>query len=140
SIARALQFAAPVAIAAVAFIYLQQTLFGDPTKTGYGSMDSLFGLGNVWRNLQRYPRWTIFVQSGLIVSSFAAPFALHAGWIVPEIDRTRAVRVAWSALVLFAALQGLYLLYLVFNDWVYFRFLLPALPLVLVLQAAVFVS
>lgn len=140
SIARALQFAAPVAIAAIAFIYLQQTLFGDPTKTGYGSMDSLFGLENVWLNLQRYPKWTIFVQSGLIVSSVAAPFALHAGWILPEIDRTRAVRVAWSALVLFAALQGLYLLYLVFNDWVYFRFLLPALPLVLVLQAAVLVS
>jgi hypothetical protein len=40
-------------------------------------------------------------------------------------------------LLLYAALQVTYLLYLVFDSWLYFRFLLPALALVLVLESAI---
>ena len=48
--------------------------------------------------------------------------------------------MAWSGLVFFAALQVFYLLYLVFDDWVSFRFLLPALPWALALQACAFAA
>jgi hypothetical protein len=137
SIARSVLLMIPVGVAAGGFVYLQQTLFGGATRTGYGPVETLFALDNVWRNLARYPRWAIFVQSILIVISVAAPFVLRTAALTPAIDRARAVRVAWSGLILFAAVQGLYLLYLVFDDWVYFRFLLPALPLVLVLEAVV---
>jgi hypothetical protein len=136
SIARVVLVAAPIGIAAAGFVWLQQALFGGATTTGYGPVETLFSVDHVWRNLARYPRWAIHVQSALIVIGLAAPFLIARGWLSPSMEVTRAVRLAWSGWLLYAALQVLYLLYLVFDDWVYFRFLLPALPLVLVLQAA----
>jgi len=133
-------FFAPVAITAAGFVYLQQTLFGAATRTGYGPVESLFAVDNVWRNLARYPRWAMFVQSALLLLALAGPLLLHRGVVSGRIDRSRATRMACSALVIFAVLQVQYLLYLVFDDWVYFRFLLPALPFVLVLQAVSLVA
>lgn len=132
-----LMFVTPPAIAAAAFVYMQQAMFGSATQTGYGPFESLFSIGNVWANAERYPRWTLFAQSTLIVLAIAGPFAIQRRWVDPEMDSVRAARVAWSGLLLYAALQATYLLYLVFDDWLYFRFLLPALPLVLVLQSSV---
>lgn len=63
-------------------------------------------------------RWRVFVQSALIAVSIAAPFVIRRRWVDPEIDAGAAARVAWSGLVLYAALQTTYLLYLVFEDWV----------------------
>lgn len=136
SLARTILLALPIGTAAAVFVYLQQTLYGGATTTGYGPVDSLFSLSHVAPNAGRYAQWAIHVQSGLLVIGLIAPLLIRRGRLTPSIDRQRAVRVAWSAWVLFAALQVFYLLYLVFDDWVYFRFLLPALPLVLVLQAA----
>ena len=134
---RAIVFVVPPAIAAAAFVYLQQVMFGGATRTGYGPVETLFSIDHVRANLVRYSRWTVFVQSALIAVSIAAPFVIRRRWVDSEMDAGAAARVAWSGLVLYAALQTTYLLYLVFEDWVYFRFLLPALPLVLVLESAV---
>jgi hypothetical protein len=137
---RALLFLAPVGLAAVVFAYVQQSLYGSASTTGYGEVSSLFSIDHVWPNLSRYPRWAIFTQSGLIVLAVAAPIAIRRGWVMPAIDRVIAERVAWSGLVFFGCLQAFYLLYIAFDDWVYFRFLLPALPWILVLQAAAIAS
>ena len=134
---RALVFATPPVIAAAAFVYLQQVMFGGATQTGYGPFESLFSITHVRANVERYSEWTLFAQSALIVLAIAGPFAIWRRWVEPEIERVAAARVAWSGLLLYAALQVTYLLYLVFDGWLYFRFLLPALPLVLVLQSAV---
>jgi hypothetical protein len=134
---RALIFVTPAALAAAAFVFLQQMLFGDATETGYGPFESLFSIAHVSANVERYSRWTLFAQSTLILLSIAGPFAIRRRWVDPEMELVSAARVAWSGLVLYAALQATYLLYLVFDDWMYFRFLLPALPLMLVLQSAV---
>ena len=128
-------FAVPVAIAAVGLALLQTSFYGSASTTGYGSVDSLFSLQYVLPNLVRYPRWAIFTQSALLIAAAAAPIAIRRGWIAPAIDCTVAERAAWSGLLFFAALQAFYLLYISFDDWVYFRFLLPALPWVLVLQS-----
>ena len=134
---RALAFVTLPAIAAVAFVYLQQVMFGGATQTGYGPFENLFAMAHVWPNAERYSRWTVFAQTALILLSIAAPFAIWRRWVEPEMETVAAARVAWSGLLLYAALQVTYLLYLVFDSWLYFRFLLPALPLVLVLQSAV---
>jgi hypothetical protein len=128
-------FAAPLAIAAAAFVFLQQDLYGQASNTGYGEVSSLFSLDHVWPNLARYPRWAVFTQSALIVTALAAPLAIRRGWVSPAIDRQLAERHAWSGLLFFVGLQVFYLLYIAFDDWVYFRFLLPALPWILALQA-----
>jgi 4-amino-4-deoxy-L-arabinose transferase-like glycosyltransferase len=134
---RAFAFVVTPAIAAAAFVYLQQVMFGGATRTGYGPVETLFSIEHVGANIGRYSRWTVFVQSALIAVSIAGPLAIRRRWVESEMDAGAAARVAWSGLVLYAALQTTYLLYLVFDDWVYFRFLLPALPLVLILESAV---
>jgi len=134
---RALVFVAPPAIAAAAFAYLQHVMFGGATQTGYGPFESLFSIAHVWANVERYSRWTLFAQSALVVLSIAAPFAIWRRWVEPEMGTLSSARVAWSGLLLYAALQVTYLLYLVFDDWLFFRFLLPALPVVLVLESVV---
>lgn len=128
-------FAAPLAIAAAAFVFLQQDLYGHASKTGYGEVSSLFAIEHVWPNLVRYPRWALFTQSALLLTAVAAPLAIRRGWVAPAIERQLAEKIAWSGLLFFVGLQGFYLLYIAFDDWVYFRFLLPALPWVLTLQA-----
>ena len=130
-------FTAPVAAAAVGFALLQTYLYGSASTTGYGAVDSLFSVAHVLPNLSRYPRWAIFTQSAILFAAVIAPIAIRRGWISPAIDRGVAERVAWSGLLFFACLQAFYLLYMSFDDWVYFRFLLPALPWLLVLQSAV---
>ncbi len=130
----------PIGVAAFWFVHLQRTLYGGAATTGYGEVSTLFALGNVLPNASRYARWAVFSQSALLIAALASPLMIRFGWITPRMDREQAERAAWSALIGFACLQLFYLLYLVFDDWVYFRFLLPALPLVLAMQAVVFVA
>lgn len=130
-------FAAPIAAAASGFALLQTYLYGSASTTGYGEVGSLFSMAHVAPNLSRYPRWAIFTQSAILLAAVAAPIAIRRDWIAPEIDRVVAERVAWSGLLFFAFLQAFYLLYISFDDWVFFRFLLPALPWILVLQSTV---
>ncbi|MGH9221889.1 MAG: hypothetical protein ACRD1W_21455, partial [Vicinamibacterales bacterium] len=92
---------------------------------------------HVWANLTRFADWAIVAQSALIVLPIAAPFVIRRHHVLPQIDVDRATRFAWSGLIFAAALQAFFLLYLVLNDWFSFRFLLPALPWLLVLQATV---
>jgi hypothetical protein len=128
------------AASAVALSVLHRTLFGSVTTSGYGEIGTLFSLSHVVPNLARYPRWAVFTHSALLAAAAAAPIAIRRGWVLPEISAGRAERIAWSGLVFFAVLQVFYLLYLVFDDWVSFRFLLPALPWVLALQACAFAA
>lgn len=134
---RAIVFVVLPGVAAASFMYFQHVMFGGATRTGYGPIESLFSIDYMWANIERYLRWTVFAQSVLIVLSIAAPFVIRRRLIDGEMNPVAAVRVAWSGLLLYAVLQATYLLYLVFDDWVYFRFLLPALPLVLILESAV---
>jgi len=139
-LSRWIAFLASPAIAAFALAAMQRSLFGSATTSGYGAVGSLFSLDHVWPNLGRYAKWALFTQSALILVPIAAPFVIRRGWIDPWIDRGRAIKIATSALVFFAALQVFYLLYIVLDEWISFRFLLPALPWLLVMQAAVFAA
>ena len=56
---------------------------------------------------------------------------------LPPAVPLEATRVAWVGLLVFATLFAFYSLYLVFDEWVYVRFLLPALPWLFVLSGAV---
>lgn len=136
SIAPLISFLTPIALAAAVFAALQTNLYGNASTTGYGQVGSLFSLGHVMPNLVRYPRWAIFTQSAILLAAVVAPIAIRRGWIKPSIDALIAERIAWSGLLFFVCLQAFYLLYIPFDDWVFFRFLLPALPWLLCLQSA----
>jgi hypothetical protein len=91
-------------------------------RSGYGSADELFALSNIGANVSRYVAWLMTTSPMLLV-------AVIGFW------RLRAERVT-RALGGFAALViAAYLVYAVFDDWSYLRFLLPALAAFAILTA-----
>lgn len=118
---RAFAAAAGVAVVVVIQMFIQQTLFGSPLSTGYGSAGNLFAISHVVPNLKIYgghiwreigPVWLVGLFLGLMA---ARP--------IPR----------FSTSLLFGAIAIPYLFYLPFDHWETLRFLLPGLvPLTIV--------
>jgi hypothetical protein len=124
---RAATFSACVAPAVVCVAFLNARWFGGPFHSGYGTAATLYSVHSVWPNLQRYPVW--LVRSHSILSFlFLLPLLM---W-----KRMRAspsgMRLAY---LLIAAIWFSYLPYFAFEEWWYLRFLLPAIPAMLILAA-----
>lgn len=113
---------------ALAFVWLNQVRYGSPIATGYGDAGAMFSWAHVPANLARYPRWFLETESPFALLALAAP------WSVAP-DRGR-VRLAIVALAASGLIVTTYLAYMVFSDWWYLRFLLPALPVLLVYAVA----
>ncbi len=116
-------FIAGGAPAAAIMIALNAARYGSPFASGYGGGGVLFQLSHVWPNLARYPRWLLETQTPVIVLALAGP------WILWQRGRGRITLVGSVAVILTFAT---YLAYTVFDDWWYIRFLLPALPVLIV--------
>ncbi|OLC40221.1 MAG: hypothetical protein AUH43_26765 [Acidobacteria bacterium 13_1_40CM_65_14] len=108
----------------VVLALLNWRMYGSPFASGYGSAADLFQLTNAAPNLERYVRWLWQTHTPILALALVAPF------LVPR----RAE--AWLALALAVATIALYLPYRVFDDWWYIRFLLPAIPFLIVLSVA----
>jgi hypothetical protein len=111
---------------AVLLLVYQQHLYGDPLRTGYGSIWGIFGPEHVRPTLAFYAEWIPAMLPGSVVAMLVA-------WALPWRQRAReiAVLVVW-----FAAFAGFYAFYLVTREaWWCVRFLLPALPALLLLAA-----
>ena len=107
-------FTTPVAVAVVFLGWMQLVWYDSPLRSGYGTVDELFALANVLPNLSRYFNWLIATAPVLLL----APLAFI---------RLRSNPHA-RALIVFAALVCVsYLVYAVFDQWSYLRFLLPAM-------------
>jgi hypothetical protein len=115
-------FAIPVAVAGVFLALLQWMLYGSPIRSGYGSAAELFALSNAVPNVQRYFAWLISTSPVLL----AAPF----GFVRVNGARQARALGAFASLVVVA-----YLIYAVFDQWSYLRFLLPALAVFAVFAA-----
>jgi hypothetical protein len=113
---RRVAFALPVAVAGLFLAWLQWHWYGSPLRSGYGSAGEIFSLANVAPNAAFYARWLLATAPILVLGAIGLWFA-------------RVERVTW-ALASFAALAvGAYLVYAVFEDWSYLRFLLPSLAI-----------
>lgn len=123
-------FGAAVLPGVLAVMAVQRAMYGSPLSSGYGDLSALFTTANILPNLQRYPRWLVAVHTPVILAALAAPFVVR-----PE-ARSSA---AWF-LIFAAATFALYLPYVVFDAWWYLRFVLPAIPVLLALAAAVVVQ
>ena len=102
----------------------QSAFYGSPLSSGYGSLSALFSMDHVVPNLGRYLGWLWSTHTAAIALALLAP------WLLPG---------ALTALCLsmFLVNLALYVPYVVFDDWSYIRFLLPTIPLVLILVTAV---
>ena len=122
--------AASCGIAAVAAINWQ--LYGSPLMSGYGSFSDYFSRANFPINARLYTQWLIFAHTPIALAGVAALVVpLRRVW--PGV-KDRAVFVI-IALYL-GALATQYFLYLVFDVWWYLRFVISALPFILLGVAA----
>lgn len=116
-------FAAASAPGCLAVAMIQQTLYGSPLRSGYGSLDTLFSSANIAPNAARYFQWMWQSHTPAWLLALAAPLVLP-GWLT-------------GLLLTFAVVNAAcYLPYVVFTDWWYLRFMLPAIAVLLVLTAA----
>lgn len=119
-------FGAAVAPGVAVVMAVQNAMYGSPLRSGYGDLSALFALSNIVPNLQRYWHWLIETHTPLVAAAILAPLVIsrrHGMWILTFI----------------AATVVCYLPYVVYDAWWYTRFLLPAIPVLLTLLAAVIV-
>jgi hypothetical protein len=117
-------FAIPACVAVAA---LYNALWGSVVKSGYGSLDQLFSVANVLPNLVLYPRSTIL----LMPVALLAPIA----WFVSRDRFTTLMLGSWAAVVVLV-----YVAYPAFDaEWT-LRFLVPAIPPLMVLTSVVVYS
>src|SRR5207244_916421 len=108
----------------VVLALLNWRMYGSPLASGYGSAGELFQIRNVAPNVERYARWLWESHTPLPALAFVAPFVVARP------------APAWLALGLALTTIALYLPYRVFEDWWYIRFVLPAIPFLIVLSVA----
>ncbi|HEX6161838.1 MAG TPA: hypothetical protein VFZ31_00630 [Vicinamibacterales bacterium] len=120
---RRLWFAAPVAIAGIFLAAIQAFWYGSPFRSGYGTAEELFALTNIVPNASRYLSWTL-------ASAPIMLFGVIGFW------RLRRERIAQAMAVFAVLVVASYLIYAVFDDWSYLRFLLPALAVLAIFAAA----
>ena len=132
----AVAFAAPVTLGLGFLFWLNAKLYGSPFASGYGAASSLFAVANIPVNIGHYTRWLVETHTPLVLIGLAAP--LTAG-IERQRSGTPAPTTApwWLGLGFIAVVIGSYLPYSSFEEWWYLRFLLPALPVLLILAGAV---
>jgi hypothetical protein len=102
----------------------QDAFYGSPLASGYGSLAALFALSHVTSNIGRYLGWLWSTHTAAIALAVLAP------WLLPG-------SLTVLALLMFLVNVALYVPYVVFDDWSYLRFLLPTIPLLLILVVAV---
>jgi 4-amino-4-deoxy-L-arabinose transferase-like glycosyltransferase len=117
------RYAAGAAVGCLAVAAIQQTLYGSPFSSGYGSLDALFALDHVAPNAIRYAQWMTDAHTVAWLLAIASPVLLPG---------------ALSSLLVAVIIVnvGLYLPYIVFEHWSFLRFLLPAVPVTLILVVA----
>lgn len=113
----------------VALGWIQDVRYGSPFASGYLPLREMFATGNVGPNLARYPRWLTETHTWFIWLWVAAPF-----WIG---RLTTGRRIAWTALAFCVGVWAAYLPYFYFkaHEWMFTRFLLPVIPIMLLFAA-----
>jgi len=104
---------------AVFFLYLNNTLFGSPFRTGYGPIEGIIGWEWLQPTLKFYAEW---IPKMVPVFVALLPFVIFASW-------RRNARVLATLLLWWLAIAGFYALYAVTHEvWWCLRFILPAFP------------
>jgi hypothetical protein len=114
-------FAAGVLPSLVVLALLNREWYGSPLSSGY-PVNELFRLEYLHTNAFSYPRWLIETQTPFVM---LAPLGLFV---------VRRYRVLLATVLAIVALC--YAFYVPFDHWTYLRFLLPAIPVLVILASA----
>lgn len=104
-----------------------QRLYGGASATGYGPVSLLFSTTHIAQNVRNYATWLVQTMSPLPLVGFL--------WSATEAIGRRQVRLM-PLLALAAANVAIYLVYLPWPQWTFARFLMPALPIVVLMAAS----
>jgi hypothetical protein len=111
----------------IAWLSLNEALYGSIAGSGYGEAGRLFSVSNVSANAANYAKAFYQTQTVFPLLALAAPFVL-AG---------EARRLALWLLAVAGVVEVIYLLYLPFPEWWYLRFLIPVIVLAIVVACSV---
>jgi len=134
---RLVPFAAGLVPGPGALAFFQWRIYGSPLASGHGTFSDFFAISNVWPNIGVYSGHLLRGETaaiGLAVVAMAVALAFRRR--VNDTANRSLVPVASGAALFGAAVLLCYLPYVVFRDWFYLRFLLPAYPLAFVLAGA----
>jgi hypothetical protein len=134
---RLVPFAAGLVPGPAALALIQWRIYGSPLASGHGTFSDFFAISNVLPNIGVYSGHLLRGESAAIslaVVAMAAALAFRRS--VDDTANHSLVPVALGAALFGAAVLLCYLPYVVFRDWFYLRFLLPAYPLAFVLAGA----
>jgi hypothetical protein len=127
-------FTAAMLPGAFAIAAVNWYLYESPLASGYGTFGTIYAGRFFVVNLANYTKWLLQTETPYILLACAAPVVFARRGDVSA-RRISILCLAVSALVFLA-----YLWYTPFDNWTYLRFLLPALPLLLALAAAVVIA
>jgi len=117
----------PYAVALVPGVLLiaivNKMLYGAVVSAGYGALETLYSRANLMANVTRYGSWLVMTQTPLVAAALLSLVRRP-----PPNAYTRMVSVFACTVVV------AYLFYAPFDVWWYLRFLIPALPIVLILM------
>jgi hypothetical protein len=122
-IERCAVFGAGVAPGAVGMAMFNSTLYGSASASGYGDLGGFFSASYILPNIRNYSQWLFESQTPVVALGLLALFA-PARWVA----KTHRVASASLLLMMAAGLTAIYLPYMVFDQWWYLRFFLPAWP------------
>jgi hypothetical protein len=114
----------------LAVAWIQQSLYGSPLASGYGSLQDLYARSHFVPNLRLYTTWLWQTHGAFIFLALAAPLV----WMRKGSVSRQARAIAAFTLIFSAALLSAYVLYIEFDNWTFTRFLLPAIPLLLLVS------
>jgi hypothetical protein len=122
-----LWFAVGGAPLVLAVASINTVLYGLPLSAGHGSLGELYSWTFVGQNLIDYPKWLWATETPFIALSLMPLIAWR---------RSGLSRGSYGFLVSFIAAVWLsYVFYRAYGLWLYLRFLLPIIPLLVVLAA-----
>ena len=134
-----LLFAAGVVPGCLAIAKLNTSFYGSPFESGYGSMSGLFSMEYLRANVSRYPRWLLETETPFVCLALMSPALLFRKSNSSSTSAGAGLPTTQTLLVLFAGMiVGVFLcyaFYLPFDHWTYLRFLLPAVPLILIVSS-----
>lgn len=108
---------------AIGLGWFNHAVYGDAFMTGYGSVSQYFGTDWAIASLRNYALWLPVSFSPLVLCALASP------WMRPLESRVWWTHASWVFLVF-----GFYVFYyFTHREWWYLRFLLPAIPSLIVL-------
>ncbi len=103
---------------AAAFLVWNQLAFGNPFRIGYSNLGGVFSVSNFPVRFRHYVGWLAKLMSPLLL----------AGWVLAAGDRRATARDRLLLVSWFASFFFFYCFWEAYDAWWYTRYLLPALP------------